>query len=181
MIKFGKYSYGNPNIKWAIPGLSVEVGNFTSIGMGVTIFLGNGMGHDSRFVSTYPFGHTYHNMFPNVLNNSINTSGSVVIGNDVWVGEGATIMSGVTVGDGAIIASNSHVVKNVKPYSIVGGNPAKHIKYRFNEKQINSLLQIKWWEWDESRINKCMHLICSSDINAFIEACENKITSPADL
>jgi serine acetyltransferase len=78
-------------------------------------------------------------------------------------------MSGITVEDGAVIANNSHVVKNVEPYSIVGGNPSKLIKYRFTEKQRKNLLKIKWWEWKDDKINKYIPLICSENIDKFIE------------
>jgi virginiamycin A acetyltransferase len=79
-------------------------------------------------------------------------------------------MSGVTIGDGAIIANNSHVVKNVEPYSIVGGNPAKLIRYRFTTEQIKKLLEIKWWNWDDEKINKFTPLLCNEDIDIFIYA-----------
>jgi hypothetical protein len=114
--------------------------------------------------------HTYLITIKTVVkNNSKNTNGSVKIGNDVWIGHGSTIMSGVTIGDGVIIAANSHVVKSVEPYSIVGGNPAKHIKYRFSPEQIKNLLEIKWWDWSDFRINKYMNLMLSNDIDKFIE------------
>jgi virginiamycin A acetyltransferase len=77
-------------------------------------------------------------------------------------------MSGVTIGDGAVVANNSHVVKNVEPYSIVGGNPAKLIKYRFSKEQIDALLKIEWWNWDDDRINKNVHLLCNANIDEFI-------------
>ena len=80
------------------------------------------------------------------------TRGNVTIGNDVWLADNVTIMSGVTIGDGAIIANNSHVVKDVPAYSITGGNPARHIKYRFTEEQIASLLEIQWWNWEIEKI-----------------------------
>jgi acyl-[acyl carrier protein]--UDP-N-acetylglucosamine O-acyltransferase len=79
-------------------------------------------------------------------------------------------MSGVTIGDGAVIACNSHVVKDVEPYTIVGGNPAKLIKYRFSQKQIEKLLEIKWWFWDDDKINNFTPLLCNSDIDEFIKA-----------
>jgi chloramphenicol O-acetyltransferase type B len=86
----------------------------------------------------------------------------------VWIGSGATIMSGVTIGDGAIIAANSHVVKDVAPYSIVGGNPAKHIKFRFYEEQIILLLRMQWWNWDDEKIRSAVPALCNSNIDAFI-------------
>ena len=77
-------------------------------------------------------------------------------------------MSGITIGDGAVIANNSHVVKNVEPYSLVGGNPAKLIKYRFTPEQIQKLLQIKWWYWDDEKINNYSYLLCNNNIDEFI-------------
>ena len=77
-------------------------------------------------------------------------------------------MSGVTIGDGAIIANNSHVVKDVEPYSIVGGNPAKLIRYRFTQEQIQKLLEIKWWDWDDVKINENLQLLCNDKIDEFI-------------
>ena len=170
MISLGKYSYAcGPNILWKVDDSTVTCGNFVSIGEKVTIFLGNGVGHDSSFLTTYPFGQIHENVFPNAKNNSKNTNGSVKIGNDVWIGRGSTLMSGITIGDGAIIAANSHVIKSVESYSIVGGNPAKHVKYRFSSEQIKKLLEIKWWDWPDYRINKYMKLMLSYDIDEFIE------------
>jgi acetyltransferase-like isoleucine patch superfamily enzyme len=173
-IQAGKYSYGTPTIKWNNHNKVVYIGNFTSIATNVTIYLGNGIGHDTSFISTYPFSHKYSNIFP-VVNKSCDTNGNVIIGNDVWIGEGVTIMSGITIGDGAVIAANSHVVKDVSPYSIVGGNPAKLIKFRFTKGQIDRLVKIKWWNWNDSKIKKYLPLICSNNINAFINACKDDI------
>jgi len=78
-------------------------------------------------------------------------------------------MSGVTIGDGAVVANSSHVVKDVEPYSIIGGNPAKHIRYRCTPEQIKCLLEIKWWDWEDAKINKYAPLLCG-DIDAFIKA-----------
>ena len=170
MVSLGKYSYAcNPKILWKVDDSDVTCGKFVSIAENVTMFLGNGIGHDSNFVTTYPFGEIHENIFPNVKNNSKNTNGSIIIGNDVWIGYGSTIMSGITIGDGAIIAANSHVVKSVEPYSIVGGNPAKHIKYRFSSEQIKNLLEIKWWDWPDCRINKYLKLMLSYNIDEFIK------------
>ena len=88
----------------------------------------------------------------------------------MWIGENVTIMSGVTIGDGVVIANNSHVVKNVEPYSLIGGNPAKLIKYRFTPEQITKLLEIKWWYWDDTTINKYTRLLCNNNIDEFIKS-----------
>lgn len=165
---FGKYTYGNPRIYWQNDDAKLIVGNFCSIAENVNIFLGGN--HRTDWVTTYPFGHihpTTFNKFNGVGHPS--TKGNVIIGNDVWIGSGVTIMSGVTIGDGVVIANNSHVVKNVEPYSLVGGNPAKLIKYRFTQEQIEKLLEIKWWHWDDEKINEFTPLLCNNNIDEFIK------------
>jgi acetyltransferase-like isoleucine patch superfamily enzyme len=174
MKSVGKYTYGTPKIyNWGEK-VHLIVGSFCSIAGNVSIYTGGN--HHYDWVTTYPFGHIYQNIF-----NSFNgyghpySNGDVIIGNDVWIGANVTIMSGITIGDGAVIATNSHVVKNVEPYSIVGGNPAKLIKYRFSPEQIEKLLEIKWWDWDDATINKYIPLMCNTDIDRFIDAVsENK-------
>lgn len=172
-MSFGKYSYGSPNVHYP-DNNNLFVGNFTSIAQNVTIYLGNGYGHDASFVTTYPFSRIHTDIFTNVTNKSVNTKGDVIIGSDVWICENVKILSGVTIGDGAVVANSSHVVKNVEPYSIVGGNPAQFIKYRFSPQQIEKLLEIKWWNWDDEKINSFMHLICNNNIDEFIEAAINR-------
>jgi acetyltransferase-like isoleucine patch superfamily enzyme len=170
MNSIGKYTYsGNINITNNYDNSRYEIGNFCSIAKNLTISLGGN--HRMDWVTTYPFGHINKDKF-----NSFNgeghpaaTKGNVIIGNDVWIGDNVTIMSGVNIGDGAVIANNSHVVKNVEPYSIVGGNPAKLIRYRFTKEQIEKLLEIKWWYWDDEKINKFVPLLCDNKIDEFIK------------
>lgn len=164
----GKYTYGDtPKIFWKSESTNYICGKFCSIADNLRIYLGGN--HRTDWVTTYPFGHIYKNIFNNFNGEGHpTTKGSVQIGNDVWIGDNVTIMSGVIIGDGAVIANNSHVVKNVEPYSIVGGNPAKMIKYRFTENQIKKLLEIKWWDWPENRINNNLLYLCSNDIDKFI-------------
>ena len=168
-MSFGKYTYGSPKILWENDNANLVVGNFCSIAANVTIYLGGN--HRSDWVSTYPFGHIHQNIF-NQFNGVGHpcTKGDVIIGNDVWIGDNTTIMSGVTIGDGCVIANNSHVVKNVEPYSVIGGNPAKLIKYRFSEQQIEKLLEIAWWNWDDEKINEFSPLLCNTNIDEFITA-----------
>ena len=137
-MSFGKYTYGKPIIHEWNEGSKLFVGNFCSIATNVNIFLGGN--HRSDWVTTYPFGHINTNVFNtfNGIGHPI-SKGNVIIGNDVWIGSNVTIMSGVTIGDGSILANNSHIVKNVEPYSMIGGNPAKLIKYRFEKNQIEKL------------------------------------------
>lgn len=168
-MTIGKYTYGELNVLWKNNEADVTVGNFCSIGQNVTVYLGGN--HNTNWVSTYPFGHLHKKVFTNFDGKGTpSTKGNVIIGNDVWIGDNARIMSGVIIGDGAVIANNSHVVKNVEPYSITGGNPAKFIKYRFEPDQIQKLLEIKWWYWDDEKINIYTPLLCSENIDDFINS-----------
>lgn len=94
--------------------------------------------------------------------------GDIKIGNDVWVGAKSTIMSGVTIGDGAVIGAGSTITKDVPPFAIVVGNPGRIVKYRFTEEQIENLLKISWWDWDEPKIRENAMLMWSSNIDQFI-------------
>jgi len=102
--------------------------------------------------------HIHQNIFNNYNGEGHpSTKGDVIIGNDVWIG------------DGVVIANNSHVVKNIEPYSLIGGNPAKLIKYRFTKEQIDKLLKNKWWYWDYMKINNLSPLLCNTNIDNFIK------------
>lgn len=171
---FGRYTYGKPKVVCTTNGFSVSFGNFCSISNDVTIYLGGN--HRTDWVTTYPFGHIHQGIF-----NSFNgkghprSNGNVTIGNDVWICENVIIMSGVKIGDGAVIANNSHVVKDVEPYTIVGGNPAKFIKYRFSKEQIEKLLKLQWWNLPDAKINKILPLLCQSDVDKLIVELENLV------
>ena len=89
------------------------------------------------------------------------TKGDIIIGNDVWLSHGVTIMSGVKIGDGAIVAANSHVVKDIEPYTICGGNPAKYIRHRFEGRIIDLLLELKWWDLPEGEITSMQDVLCA--------------------
>jgi acetyltransferase-like isoleucine patch superfamily enzyme len=164
-IEVGRYTYGYEDSvihSWG-EDTKVIIGNFCSIASNVEFFLGGN--HRVDWITTYPFGHIYDEIF-NTFNGEGHpkTNGNIVIGNDVWVGMSTKIMSGVFIGDGAVIASNSVVTKNVEPYSIVGGNPAKLIKKRFNLETIELLLSLKWWDWEEKKINQNLNILCSPEI-----------------
>ena len=128
------------------------IGKFCQIATGVR-FVMNGGNHATDGWSTFPFA-AFGNEWANVPLNSI-SKGDTVIGNDVWIGNSATIMPGVQIGDGAILATNAVVTKDVEPYSIVGGNPACLIRERFDNDTKQALLKIKWWDWNFEKI--CQH------------------------
>lgn len=168
-MSFGKYTYGRPKIHSWNENTKLVVGNFCSIADNVQVFLGGN--HRMDWVTTFPFGHINQNVFNKFDGKGHpSTKGDVIIGNDVWIGGNVIILSGVTIGDGAVIANSSIVVKNVEPYSLVGGNPSKLIKYRFTQEQIDKLLEIKWWNWDDDKINNFAPLLCNSNIDEFIQS-----------
>lgn len=130
------------------------IGKFCMIASGVQ-FIMNGANHKMDGITTYPFSifaKGWERVTPRL--DELPIKGDTVIGNDVWIGMNATIMPGIHVGDGAIIATNSTVVKDVKPYAIVGGNPAGEIRKRFSDEKIKELLELRWWDWDIERITE---------------------------
>jgi acetyltransferase-like isoleucine patch superfamily enzyme len=158
IIKFvnchGKITIGNyntlngPNLILASQINSISIGSFCSIARDVTIQEYN---HPTDRVSTYFLG---KHIFKEGHKNEFFSKGSIVIGSDVWIGTKSIILSGITIGHGAIVAGGSVVTKDIPDYAIVGGNPARIIKYRFEKQVINELLKIKWWDWDISKIKK---------------------------
>ena len=140
------------------------IGKFCMIASDVK-FIMNGANHLSNAISTYPFA-VFGNGWENAMEGkTYPNKGNIEIGNDVWIGYNATIMAGVKIGDGAIIATNSTVVSDVEPYSIVGGNPAKEIKKRFSPEIIERLLKLQWWNWDIEKITKNVQNLTDLDID----------------
>lgn len=152
--KIGKYTFIN---KYCLIDKSVEsIGNFCSIAYGCKIGLA---GHPVNWVSSHPFAYDKKYGFVKETQFEIAASApKCKIGNDVWIGANAIILAGLTVGDGAIIGANSFVNKDVAPYSIVTGTPAKHQKYRFDEKTIEALKKTEWWNWEDKKLRKNIHL-----------------------
>jgi acetyltransferase-like isoleucine patch superfamily enzyme len=158
----GKFTYGTQwmsILSWTPEAGNVKIGRFCSISYGLKLFLGGN--HHYSWTSTFPFGHIYpSNLHCKPIKDHPIAPKGISIGNDVWIGRDVTIMDGVHIPDGVIIAANSHVVKSPKPYSIVGGNPASHIKYRFDEKTVEQLLNLKWWDWENEKIFNRVELLC---------------------
>lgn len=166
-IKIGKNTYGIPNLNWdKYSKTTISIGAYCSIAENVTLF--NGSNHNTNWISTFPFRIIF-DIEGKYKDGHPSTKGDIVIGNDVWIASNVTILSGVKIGDGAVIGANSLVVKDIEPYSIYAGNPAKFIKKRFEDNQIQQLLKIKWWNWEEEEIKKAVNLLCSENINEFID------------
>ena len=158
-LNFEKYNaaYFHPKLD-----IKLVIGKFCSIAHGAR-FLSSSANHATDGFSTYPFSVLwdpkdtgYEYTFPN--------KGNTQIGNDVWIGSEATIMPGVNIGNGAVVGANAIVTKDVAPYSIVAGNPAKLIRKRFDNEIIESLIEIKWWDWPIDLIVENAHLIVGNDI-----------------
>jgi acetyltransferase-like isoleucine patch superfamily enzyme len=170
VVNAGDFSYGCPHILHYGENSKLIIGKYCSISSNVYILLGGNHRHD--WVTTYPFSAPELNEIwreAKDIQGHPATKGNIEIGNDVWIGHGATIMSGVKIGDGAVIGSMTVVTKDVRPYAIVAGNPAKEIKRRFNDLIIENLLQMKWWNWSEEKIKKNITRLCSDNISNFFK------------
>ena len=164
-FKIGDKSYGNPRILFADSGSTLTIGKYVSIADGAIIMLGGE--HRVDWATTYPLGQYYPEW--SGIEGHPATKGDVVVGNDVWIGREALIFSGVTIGNGAVIGARAVVAKDVMPYSIVVGDPARHVRYRFDDKQIAQLIGMAWWDWPEEIIRKAVpHLLCG-DIAKLME------------
>jgi len=166
----GLASYGFPKI-YPAAGYSLSIGSFCSIAGGVQIFLGSN--HRSDWISTYPFPA----FFPEASHNKEyeKSRGDVIIGNDVWLCANCTILSGVTIGHGAVVGAGAVVTKNVEPYAIVAGNPAKTVRFRFDELTRKTLLDIAWWDWPLEEIRTIMNILCSDQIEKLIAYSKSRV------
>lgn len=141
------------------------IGKFCSIACGAK-FIFNSANHKLSSISTYPFPIFFEEWGLNVkdITAAWDNKGDIVIGNDVWIGYEAVILSGVSIGDGAVIGTRAVVTKDVPPYTIVGGVPAKPIRKRFQREIVDTLLKIKWWDWPKDRIAHYLTDIQSGNI-----------------
>ena len=158
-------SYGNPEVKQWPGERGATVGRFCSIADGVVIFCGGN--HHADWVTTYPFPERYEGARAIVPASNV-SRGGVVIDHDVWIGRDAVILSGVHIYSGAVIGARSVVTRDVGPYEVWAGNPARFRRRRFPPEQIAALLRIAWWNWTEAEIAEAWPLLLSEDVAAFI-------------
>ena len=159
------------NVKYlfGFSGDKLVIGKFCMIASGVT-FIMNGANHLTEAVSTYPFAVFGHGWEGAMEGKTYPFKGDTVVGNDVWIGYNAVIMPGVCIGDGAIVGACSVVTKDVEPYSIAGGNPAKEIRKRFSDEQIGMLLELQWWNWPADKITRNVGLLTAGRPDALLKA-----------
>lgn len=155
---------------YPINGDKLKIGRFCSVACGVK-FVFTSANHTLRSLSTYTFPIFFEEWGLDVKNitKAWDNKGNIIVGNDVWIGYGAVILSGVTVGDGAIIGARAVVTKDVPPYTIVGGVPARQIRKRFDDETIKKLLTLQWWNWDYEKIRKNIPAIQSGDIESLLK------------
>lgn len=174
-IEVGDYTYyddfedvanfeKNVRYHFDFTGDKLIIGKFCMIASGVE-FIMNGANHLVDAVSTFPFAVFGSGWEHAMEGKTYPFKGNIVIGNDVWIGYKATITAGVTIGHGAIIGAGSLVTRDVPPYTIVGGNPAKEIRKRFSEPDIETLLTVNWWDWPPEKITRNIQLLTGSDID----------------
>lgn len=163
--EMGRGSYGIPLVHDWKEGSTLKIGSFCSIAEDVNIFLGGH--HRSDWITTFPF--------PAFVKSAADiegyafSRGDVVIAHDVWLCTGVVILSGVSIGHGAVVAAGAVVTQDVEPYSIVAGNPARCVRYRFTETERQALLRLAWWNWPEELIEQAIPLLCSGDIDGLFK------------
>ncbi len=174
----GKYSmgigsYGLPKVHDWNEGTTLKIGAFCSIATNVDIFLGGH--HHLEWLTTYPFPTMLAERAP--IPQYGFSRGDVVIGNDVWLCSNSAVLSGVSIGHGAVVAAGAVVTRDVEPYSVVAGNPARHIKWRFDEPMRMALLRIAWWDWSIDEITAQSKLLCSGDIEGLMAYADKRMSA----
>lgn len=180
-ITVGRYSYYsgyyhghsfNDCVRYLLPDAGVDklyIGSFCSIGSGAAFMMAGNQGHRHDWISTFPFHYSAENPEFAAAPDGYIPAGDTVVGNDVWIGSEAMIMPGIRIGHGAIIGARAVVTRDVAPYAIVAGNPAREIRKRFDDARIAMLLEMAWWDWDAEELRDAMPLLCSGEIEKLYE------------
>lgn len=155
-------TYGNPEVRGDIS--DVHIGKYCSIAQGVIFDCG--MHHNMKFATTFPFNAIYPEA--KHLQGHPVSRGDINIGNDVWIGEGALVFGGVRIHNGAVIGARAVVTKDVMPYSVVVGSPAREVKRRFDWETIEKLQLLKWWDWNDTHIKENLLLLMSENVKELL-------------
>lgn len=177
-IAVGACTYGRPKVRFAESGAKLTIGRYGSIADGVEILLGGN--HRTDWVTTYPFPE-WPDLWPAAagIDGSHATRGDVAIGHDVWLGSQCMVLSGVRIGTGAVVAARAVVTRDVPPYAIVGGNPARVIKLRFDEETVAALLESRWWALPREIVVELLPLLMSDRTDALLAALRSRAASGA--
>lgn len=166
----GAATYGLPTVHDDNQGTSLRIGAYCSIASGVQIFLGNQ--HRTDWASSYPFP-AFFEEARHIADFGV-SRGDVTIGNDVWLCANCTILSGVTIGHGAVVGTGSVVTRDVEPYAIVAGIPARTVRFRFDEKTRLVLLSTAWWDWPLTEVREVVELLCSDQVHNLVAYAQNR-------
>lgn len=172
------FERSNVLFNWPEFGDRLIIGKFCSIASGVQFIMGSA-NHRISSISTYPFnvfGGAWEENTPPHLS-QLPFKGDTVVGNDVWIGRESVIMPGVHIGDGAIIAARSVVTRDVAPYTLAGGNPARPIRKRFDEELISLLLALRWWDFEPEKLAAFLPVLCSDDLEAVRKTVKDMLVS----
>lgn len=142
------------------------IGSFCSVGTGASFIMAGNQGHRHDWISTFPFFYLPDEPAFRGARDGFRPAGDTVIGHDVWIGAEAMIMPGITVGHGAVIGARAVVTRDVEPYAIVAGNPAKLLRHRFDDSDRAMLLAMQWWDWTEEQLREAMPLLTAGDVAA---------------
>lgn len=171
VVRMGAHSYGEPQVLlWRRSdgsrlGGDVEIGRYCSIAEGVVIMTGGN--HRTDWITTSPL-RVLWDLPERCTDGHPASKGDVRIGNDVWIGRDAFVLSGVTIGDGAVVGARAVVTRNVRPYAIVAGNPARETRRRFAPNEIDQLVRIRWWDWSDEKVRAELDLLLSDGIAEFL-------------
>ncbi|MEQ7917941.1 CatB-related O-acetyltransferase [Xanthomonas sp. WHRI 1810A] len=172
----GTGTYGIPEVFEFGDKTILRVGSYTSIAAGVRILLGGE--HRTDWLTTYPFPAMMAGLED--IKDYAPSKGDVVIGSDCWICADAMILSGVTIGHGAIVAAGAVVTRDVAPFAVVGGNPCKFIRWRFDEETRQQLLDAAWWDWPMDEVKSVARMLSGSDLDAFLAYLQSREATVAD-